>query len=156
MLEKATPLVTKHYIASLEKLNQDNKAKILLVEDNRINQQVALAVLKRLGYIIEIVANGLEAIAALKANNNREPFQLVLMDCQMPEMDGYQATQVIRNSNADTLNSSIPIIAMTANAMIGDKEKCLAAGMNDYLTKPINHKLVEQKINFWLKKKVKN
>jgi len=122
-----------------------------LVEDNRINQQVALNVLNRLGFSVEIAENGLEAIEALKMTNENKFFELVLMDCQMPKMDGYQATKAIRNCDDGSINSNIPIIAMTGNAMVGDKEKCLAAGMNDYLTKPINYKLVEQTINFWLK-----
>jgi len=151
ILEKATPLITKHFISSVNKVANINHGKILLVEDNRINQQVALNVLNRLGFSVEIAENGLEAIEALKMTNENKFFELVLMDCQMPKMDGYQATKAIRNCDDGSINSNIPIIAMTGNAMVGDKEKCLAAGMNDYLTKPINYKLVEQTINFWLK-----
>jgi len=149
-LEKASPLVTKHYISSLKKVVPNNEGKILLVEDNRINQQVALGVLKRLGYQVEIAGNGLKALEALKSEDKNQPFELIFMDCQMPEMDGYQATQAIRSSSDGTINSTIPIIAMTANTMKGDKEKCLSVGMNDYISKPIDHKVVEYKITKWL------
>ncbi len=81
-----------------------------------------------------MAGNGVEGIAALKGAPNQAPYQVVLMDCQMPEMDGYEATRQIRLGSAGAMNQDIPIIAMTANAMKGDKEKCLAAGMNDYLS----------------------
>lgn len=148
-----TPLITKHYISELK--NNEVKAssqlkRILLVEDNRINQQVAKGVLNKLGYKTEIAANGQEAIDMLKERHTVNPFDLVLMDCQMPIMDGYQATYLIRSNEGANLNSSIPIIAMTANTMKGDKDKCIAAGMNDYLSKPIDYKLVEEKLLYWL------
>lgn len=112
------------------------QGKVLLVEDNLINQEVAKELLADLGLTVCIANNGEEAIEQIKKNT----FDVVFMDCQMPVMDGYSATEAIRSGAADTQtasNKEIPIIAMTANAIGGDKEKCLACGMNDYLSKPI-------------------
>ncbi len=89
---------------------------------------------KKLGYHADVVTNGKEAVKSLE----RFDYDLVLMDCQMPVMDGYEATGIIRNLNSDVRNHNIPIIAMTANAIEGDREKCLDAGMDDYISKPIN------------------
>ncbi|MBA6375174.1 response regulator [Colwellia sp. BRX8-2] len=124
--------------------------RILIVEDNRINQMVALGVLEELGFTADAVANGLEALISLKESLKSHPYSLVIMDCQMPEMDGYEATRLIRKGDAGQKNKVIPIIAMTANAMQGDKEKCLIAGMDDYLTKPIEINKVKAKLKLWL------
>ncbi len=124
--------------------------KILLVEDNRINQQVALGLLAKLNLTADIAANGLLAIDALKNSVAERPYTLVLMDCQMPEMDGYQASKEIRNGCAGELFKNIPIIAMTAHAMEGDKQKCLDAGMTDYLAKPIEPKLLTKKLTHYI------
>ena len=126
----------------------DNRGgwRLLLVEDNSINQRVALAMLARLGYRADAVANGREAVTALCS----VPYDLVLMDCQMPEMDGYEATRAVRASGSPVLNPAIPIIAMTANAMQGDRERCLESGMNDYLTKPISTKLLAECLSLHL------
>ena len=104
---------------------------ILLVEDNMINQKLAKKVMEKMGYEITIANNGLEALDYVKSG----AYNLVLMDCQMPEMDGYEATGEIRKMSGNIRN--IPVIAMTANAMEGDREKCLQAGMSDYISKPI-------------------
>jgi two-component system sensor histidine kinase/response regulator len=119
------------------------KVKLLLVEDNRVNQMVAMGVLKKIGITQSVIAvNGKDAIEKLKLCEDSDPFTFIFMDCQMPEMDGYEATKLIRQGIAGEKYQDIPIVAMTANAMLGDEEKCLSAGMNDYLVKPINKDLV--------------
>lgn len=126
--------------------------RLLLVEDNQINQFVAVDILEDLGFpLVDIAGNGIEAISSLKASIEETPYQLILMDCQMPEMDGYEATQAIRTGGAGEQFKRIPIVAMTANAMQGDRERCLEAGMNDYLSKPIDPDLLEEKLQQWLK-----
>ncbi len=121
--------------------------KLLLAEDNFINQKVALRILSEAGYSAESVMNGKEAVEAVA----EKEFDLVLMDVQMPEMDGFTATKKIRE--ADHSRKSIPIIAITAHALLGDKEKCLEVGMNDYLSKPINAESLILKLDKWLKVK---
>jgi two-component system, sensor histidine kinase and response regulator len=125
-----------------------NTTKILLVEDNRVNQMVAKGVLDYIGVTSEIAVNGKDAIEQLKQNPCA--FGLILMDIQMPEMDGYQATKAIRRGDAGEKVKDIKIVAMTANAMRGDREKCLQAGMNDYLAKPINKDALVEKLSFWI------
>lgn len=140
---------------SINSPNQGGKAKapiakklnILVVEDNYINQQVVLNMLANLHYSCQVVCNGKEAIQAIETG--RGCFDLILMDCQMPVMDGYEATQHIRASKNGELNSNVPIIALTANAMSGDREKCVEAGMNDYLEKPVLLELLDQMIKKW-------
>lgn len=156
--EVALPLITRHSLA-------ETKAKvdlrILLAEDNIVNQKVAVRLFQRLGYRIDVVANGREVVEAF----SRIRYDVVFMDCQMPEMDGFEATRVIRETEMrqwalgdghtrgkDAASSSapvtddklpmtasrVPIIALTANAMQGDRDQCLAAGMDDYVSKPIS------------------
>ena len=127
--------------------NRRRQVLILLAEDNKVNRKVALKTLSKLGYRAEAVENGKEALAIL----SRKHFDLVLMDCQMPLMDGYQATQAIRSGNSGVMNPQIPVIAMTAHAMQGDRERCLKAGMSDYLSKPVDPKLLVEKIEHWLR-----
>jgi CheY-like chemotaxis protein/HPt (histidine-containing phosphotransfer) domain-containing protein len=118
----------------------------LLAEDNITNQQVALGILKKLGLRADAVANGAEAVKALETL----PYDLVLMDVLMPEMDGLEATRHIRNPQSAVLNHGIPIIAMTANAMQGDRERCLQAGMDDYVSKPISPPVLAAALDKWL------
>ncbi len=122
------------------------KARILLVEDNITNQHVALGILKKLGLRADAVANGAEAVKALESIH----YDLVLMDVQMPVMDGLEATRRIRNPQTKVRNHSIPIIAMTANAMQGDRERCLDAGMNDYVSKPVSPQALAEVLTRWL------
>ncbi len=120
-----------------------SKRQILLVEDNVINQTVAKKMLASLGHNVVVAANGLEALSQLK---HESTFDLILMDCQMPEMDGFEATREIRSGTAGDKNKDIAIVALTANAMKGDKEKCLEAGMDLFLTKPIKLDALERAI----------
>jgi len=125
---------------------------ILLVEDNKVNQVVAVSVLKNIGVTPDVANNGIEALAYLNKATPENPYTLIIMDCQMPEMDGYETTKRIRAGEARKIHSSIPIIAMTANAMRGDKQKCIDAGMNDYLTKPIEPTIMLEKLHLWVTK----
>jgi len=130
--------------------------RILLAEDNPVNQKLAKMMLTKAGYQVELANNGKEAVEKYTASPN--DFDLIFMDVQMPEMDGLAATRMIRNLKLETRNSegqisSIPIVAMTAHAMKGDREKCLEAGMDDYITKPIKRDLVFEILDKWVLKK---
>ena len=122
------------------------RLRLLLVEDNKVNQAVALGILENLGYEADVAVDGRSALIAL----GRRDYDLVLMDCQMPEMDGYEATRLIRQRDTAVRNHDIPIIAVTAHAMAGDRELCLASGMNDYVSKPLRADLLEQVIEKWM------
>ncbi|HPF32429.1 MAG TPA: response regulator [Candidatus Sabulitectum sp.] len=122
--------------------------RLLVAEDNEINELVALRILERLGYRADTVHDGEEAIERL----SRERYDIVLMDCQMPVMDGYEATRLIRSGEAATLNPDIVIVAMTANALEGDREKCLSTGMDDYLAKPVTQERVAEILTAWTAK----
>jgi CheY-like chemotaxis protein len=124
-------------------------ARRLLAEDNIVNQKVAQGLLKNLGYRADVVANGLEAVKALELIN----YDLVLMDCQMPEMDGFEATSLVRNTASKVLNHEVPVIVMTANAMKGDREHCLEIGMSDYLAKPVKPNELRIQLEKWLSRK---
>jgi len=117
--------------------------RALIVEDNLVNQKITQLMLGNLGVVTDIAVNGEDALMMLA----KYSYSLVFMDCQMPVMDGYTATEEIRKSNTHYAN--IPIIALTANAMTGDKEKCLAVGMDDYLSKPVNQVGLAGKIERW-------
>jgi len=128
----------------IDDINWNGNANILLVEDNAVNRQIMSIMLKKLGLNVDVAVNGQMAIEKLNESVKTNMFHLILMDCQMPVIDGYSATYLIRSGKASSKYKEIPIIALTANAMKGDKKKCIEAGMNDYLTKPINkEKLVK-------------
>lgn len=123
---------------------------ILVAEDNPVNQRVAQVMLRKMGMRADVVANGQEAVIALQ----NIPYDLVLMDCQMPEMDGFEATRCIRQEGSKALNPCIPIIAMTASAMQGDREKCVQAGMSDFIAKPVHKRELAEMLARWLTKTI--
>lgn len=125
--QKEAPLVTRHTLRE-----EKNRSRVLLAEDNAVNQMLAVRLLEKRGYIVSIAGNGRAAVAALE----KEAFDVVLMDVQMPEMDGFKATAAIRESERST-GRHTPIVAMTAHALKGDEERCLSAGMDAYISKPI-------------------
>ncbi|MCD4653692.1 response regulator [bacterium] len=134
-------LVSRHTMGDERK----REIRLLLVEDNKINQKVAISILKKMGFAADIAENGLEAIHVLK----KKKYDMVFMDCQMPEMDGYEATGKIRDQNTGVINPDIPVVAMTAHVMAGDREKCLDAGMDDYLSKPFKPQAISDMILKW-------
>ncbi|MGA1131909.1 MAG: response regulator, partial [Prochlorotrichaceae cyanobacterium] len=160
-LTQAGKILTQHYIQSFDFSSTPESpqrqwvedVQILLVEDSPVNQIVAKGLLKELGLTqVDVAFNGQEALVALRRSlrSEHQPYSLVLMDCQMPEMDGYMASRAIRAGQGGEANQSIPIIAMTAYAMAGDRQRCLDAGMTDYVTKPIALKALAQILHHWL------
>lgn len=126
-------------------IQERSNVQILVVEDYLMNQKVILQILKRLGYHADVVANGKESIVAFQSKQ----YDLIFMDCQMPEMDGYTATQEIRKIEALNAGVHVPIVAMTAHALKEDREKCIASGMDDYISKPIRMKDIEAVVSRW-------
>lgn len=125
--------------------NSTITARVLLAEDNKINQEIALAMLEETAYTVTVVNNGREALLALKS----EKFDVVLMDCQMPEMDGFEASRLLREHESQTNSHRTPVIALTANAISGDKERCLLAGMDDYISKPYTRTILLRTLAHW-------
>ena len=144
------------YVSDLPVVSDDSRkarhghelidARILLVEDNHINVVVAKGLIEMFGPSVDVANNGQQALEMLK----KQHFDLIFMDCQMPVLDGYECTRYIRADDSGLINREIPIVALTANAMRGDREKCLAAGMNDYLAKPVESEMIYQKLKQWL------
>ncbi|HEU4530873.1 MAG TPA: response regulator, partial [Steroidobacteraceae bacterium] len=122
------------------------RGRLLLVEDNPVNQRVALHMLDKMGYQVELAQNGVEAVQKLASAR----YDLVLMDCQMPEMDGFEATRTIRDPASRVLDHDVPVVAMTANAFAEDRERCLAAGMNDFLAKPVDRQTLAAMLARWI------
>jgi PAS domain S-box-containing protein len=120
--------------------------RLLLVEDNFVNQKVAMGMLEQFGYRADLVSEGNAALRALRQTE----YTLVLTDCQMPEMDGYELSRLIRQPSSGVLNPKIPIIALTANSLSADREQCLAAGMDDFLTKPLKPELLDEVLSRWI------
>jgi len=135
-------------ICSPSKSENIKSLRLLLAEDNPVNQEVAYAMMESLGFDVDIANNGKEAISMIK----KKTYHLVFMDCQMPEMDGFAATKAIRIIEQSSDKPALPIIALTANAMDGDKELCLSAGMNDYLSKPVKKEQIAKTIMKWIEK----
>jgi CheY-like chemotaxis protein len=136
----------EEHVAHAPQINSNIKrGRILIAEDNPVNQVITSKMVQKLGYHADVVANGKEVLESLASI----PYDLVLMDCQMPEMDGYEATQIIRQSK-NLPNPRILILAMTANAMAGDAEKCFSVGMNDYITKPVDIKKLSVVLDHWM------
>ncbi|MCX5864814.1 MAG: ATP-binding protein [Deltaproteobacteria bacterium] len=131
---------------TIQQKEERARFRILLAEDNITNQKVALGILGNLGFSADVAANGKEVITLLETL----PYDLILMDVQMPEMDGFAATQLIRSGQTKASNANLPIIALTAHAINGYREHCLEAGMSDYLTKPIEPQVLEETLVRWL------
>lgn len=127
-------------------MDPEMQARVLLVEDNAVNRKLAVAILKQIGIVPDLAENGAQAVEKL----SESIYDVVLMDCQMPVMDGYQATRTVRDDASSVINHHVTIIAMTANALQGDRERCLEAGMDDYLAKPIRPAELHAKMAQWL------
>ncbi|HEX5692085.1 MAG TPA: response regulator, partial [Roseiflexaceae bacterium] len=139
--QKSQPIVTRH---ALRSQRARHKHRILLAEDNAVNQKVACRTLEKLGYRVDVAVDGEAAVKAWGTGR----YDLILMDCQMPILDGYEATRRIRAREKD--GTRIPIVALTAHAMKGADEQCTAAGMDDYLSKPIDRAALERTLERWL------
>lgn len=155
LFDEGSVLETASSLATLQdgmgEVQWPQNTRLLLVEDNPTNQIVAQGMLEMIGLEADIANNGQEALESMQLAVDIAPYTVILMDCQMPEMDGYSASTAIREGRAGEAYKEIPIIAMTANAMEGDREKCLIAGMSDYVSKPINLGLLKAALIKWLK-----
>jgi two-component system, sensor histidine kinase and response regulator len=149
--EKSLELVTGHSITKTipprKMMLPVSNMRLLIAEDNAVNQKVALGLLQKLGYMPKVVANGREVVEALE----KDHFDIVFMDCQMPEMDGFEATAAIREKESGIDVKRTIVIAMTGNALQADREKCLNAGMDDYISKPITSDVLQAKLDYWSK-----
>ena len=141
----AQPLVTRHLLAE----QRNGSRRVLIVEDNLVNQKVARGLVEKLGLLAEVASNGREALDMMV----RSRYDLVLMDCQMPVMDGYEAATLLRKPDTGTLDPNVPVIAMTAHTMKGDREHCLQSGMDDYVSKPVKPSELAAAIERWLDRK---
>ena len=158
LLPYAAPLVTHHFLKNVVSIDESpplsvfwpEQSRVLLVEDNVSNREVGLDLLQDIGLVADVAIDGQEALKALLKASGSSAYQLVLMDCQMPNMDGFEATKAIRQGQAGEENSNIFIVAMTASALKGDRERCLEAGMNDYLSKPVNPDELNAVLHQWL------
>jgi len=137
-------LITRH---ALREAQLQVRARVLVAEDNLVNQRVAARMLEKFGCRVDVVTNGLEAVEAAGCI----AYHCIFMDCQMPEMDGYEAVTEIRRHEAQT-GAHVPIIAMTANAMEGDRDRCLAAGMDDYVAKPVEPRTLRATLERWVER----
>jgi PAS domain S-box-containing protein len=140
------PLKVSEHVNQHANSDSFTQARILLVEDNHINVVVAKGLIQMFGPVVEVAVNGQEAIDMLSKHH----FDMVFMDCQMPVMDGYDCTRNIRDPNSTVLNHHIPVVALTANAMRGDREACLAVGMDDYIAKPVEADTISHMLKKWL------
>jgi PAS domain S-box-containing protein len=139
------PPIKREGLANLTAAVLGVTSRVLLAEDNEINQRITLRLLQKLGLEADAVLNGRLAVEALQ----KKKYGLVLMDCQMPEMDGFEATAILRNQEGKQRHT--PVCALTANAMEGDRERCLAAGMDDYLTKPVSLEKLQEMVDRWIR-----
>ena len=137
------PLITRH---SLQEQTHRDRPRVLVVDDHELNQVVAVALLERLGCRVDVADSGHAAVAAVQGT----PYDLLFMDCHMSDLDGYQTTAMIRNWEGEARR--VPIVALTGRAMPGDREKCLAAGMDDYFTKPLQYNQLDACLRRWVKR----
>ena len=148
-LSETSPLVSQHYVRSLRREQAFDKVfRVLLVEDNPVNQMIAKKYIQNIGLNATVAQDG--AVAIQQLLNADTPFDLIMMDCQMPVLDGFEATRKIRTGEAGDRYLNTPIIAMTANAMKGDRERCLEVGMDDYISKPIRREILVDTLKIWL------
>ncbi|MBN1904862.1 MAG: response regulator, partial [Deltaproteobacteria bacterium] len=142
--ESPVEIITRHSISEDKK----RRLRILVAEDDTINQKIIISIMAKIGYMAKVVINGHEAIRALE----QESYDLVLMDCQMPVMDGYEATAIIRSMDSKVKDHDVPVIALTGHALDGDMEKFIKAGLDDYLSKPVKPQELADMIDKWLSK----